>query len=54
VSGSNGSAAIESAIGDGGVEPSAFADRPDWRVDILARRNRVTVTAGSVVSADSD
>jgi uncharacterized protein (DUF427 family) len=36
------------------VEPSAFADRPDYRVDILARRNRVTVTAGGVVLADSD
>jgi uncharacterized protein (DUF427 family) len=36
------------------VEPSGFVDRPDYRVDILARRNRVTVTVGNVVLADSD
>jgi uncharacterized protein (DUF427 family) len=35
------------------MEPSAFVDRPDYRVDILARRNRVTVTFGSQVLADS-
>jgi uncharacterized protein (DUF427 family) len=36
------------------VEPSGFVDRPDYRVDILARRNRVTVTVGGVVLADSE
>jgi uncharacterized protein (DUF427 family) len=35
------------------MEPSAFADRPDYRVDILARRNRVTVSVGGEVLADS-
>jgi uncharacterized protein (DUF427 family) len=33
------------------VEPSGFDLRPDYRVDILARRNRVAVTvAGEVVA----
>ncbi len=35
------------------VEQSAFADRPDYRVDILARRNRVTVSVGDELLADS-
>jgi uncharacterized protein (DUF427 family) len=35
------------------VEQSAFAGRPDYRVDILARRNRVTVSAGEQLLADS-
>jgi len=35
------------------VEPSAFVERPDYRVDILARRNRVTVTFDGEVLADS-
>jgi uncharacterized protein (DUF427 family) len=36
------------------MEPSAFVDRPDYRVDILARRNRVTVILGPQVLADSE
>ena len=36
------------------MEPSAFVDRPDYRVDILARRNRVTATVGVEVLADSE
>ncbi len=35
------------------MESSGFVDRPDYRVDILFRRNRVTVTVGEVVLADS-
>jgi len=35
------------------VEQSAFAGRPDYRVDILARRNRVTVSAGEQLLDDS-
>ncbi len=35
------------------MEQSAFADRPDYRVDILARRNRVTVSVGDQLLADS-
>jgi len=35
------------------VEPSGFVERPDYRVDILARRNRVTATFGGDVLADS-
>ncbi len=35
------------------MEQSAFADRPDYRVDILARRNRVTVSVGEQLLADS-
>jgi uncharacterized protein (DUF427 family) len=35
------------------VEQSAFSERPDYRVDILARRNRVTASAGRQVLADS-
>jgi uncharacterized protein (DUF427 family) len=36
------------------VEASGFVNRPDYRVDILARRNRVTVTVDDVVLADSE
>lgn len=36
------------------MEPSGFVDRPDYRVDILARRNRVTASVGDQVLADSD
>ncbi len=36
------------------MEQSAFVDRPDYRVDILPRRNRVTVSAGTQVLADSE
>lgn len=32
---------------------SGFDERPDYRVDILARRNRVTVSIDDVVLADS-
>lgn len=35
------------------VEQSAFAERPDYRVDILARRNRVTASVGGQLLADS-
>jgi len=35
------------------MEPSGFVDRPDYRVDIMARRNRVTVSIGDDVLADS-
>ena len=35
------------------MEPSGFEDRPDYRVDLLARRNRITVTADGEVLADS-
>jgi uncharacterized protein (DUF427 family) len=36
------------------MEPSGFVDRPDYRVDILARRNRVTASVGGEVLADSE
>jgi uncharacterized protein (DUF427 family) len=36
------------------VEQSAFAERPDYRVDILARRNRVTVSVGDQLLAASE
>ncbi len=36
-----------------GVEDSGYAVRPDYRVDVLARRNRVTVTVDGEVLADS-
>ena len=36
------------------MEPSGFVDRPDYRVDIIARRNRVTVSIGDDVLADSE
>lgn len=35
------------------MEHSGFADRPDYRVDIAARRNRVTVSVDGEVLADS-
>jgi uncharacterized protein (DUF427 family) len=35
------------------VEDSGFVARPDYRVDILARRNRVTVSVDGDVLADS-
>ena len=35
-------------------EPAAYTDRFDYRVDILPRRNRVTVTAGDVVLAETN
>jgi len=35
------------------VEDSGFVARPDYRVDILARRNRVTVSFDGEVLADS-
>jgi len=36
------------------MEPSGFVDRPDYRVDIMARRNRVTASIGGTVLADSE
>ncbi len=36
------------------MSTSAFADRPDYRIDILARRNRVTASADREVLADSE
>jgi len=35
------------------MEHSGYAERPDYRVDILARRNRVTVQVDGEVLADS-
>jgi uncharacterized protein (DUF427 family) len=35
------------------MEQSAFAERPDYRVDILARRNRVIVSIEGEILADS-
>jgi len=35
------------------VEHSGYVARPDYRVDVLARRNRVTVSSGGEVLADS-
>lgn len=35
------------------MEPSAFVERPDYRVDILARRNRVTASFADEILADS-
>jgi uncharacterized protein (DUF427 family) len=35
------------------MEPSGFATRSDYRVDLLARRNRVTVSVDGEVLADS-
>jgi uncharacterized protein (DUF427 family) len=37
----------------GAVEDSGFLARPDYRVDILARRNRVTASFDGEVLADS-
>ena len=36
------------------MEESAYAQRPDYRVDILARRNRVTVSVGGQLLATSE
>jgi uncharacterized protein (DUF427 family) len=36
------------------VEPSAFVERPDYRVDLLARRNRVTVSIDGELLAESE
>lgn len=33
---------------------SGYAERPDYRVDILARRNRVVVRSGDVVLAETE
>jgi len=35
------------------MEHSGYGERPDYRVDIHARRNRVTASVGGVVLADS-
>ena len=35
------------------IEPSGFATRPDYRVDLLSRRNTVTVSVGGEVLAES-
>jgi uncharacterized protein (DUF427 family) len=35
------------------VEDSGFVARPDYRVEVLARRNRVTVSFDGEVLADS-
>jgi uncharacterized protein (DUF427 family) len=35
-------------------QPSGFVDRPDYRVDILRRRNQVTVLAGDRVLASTE
>lgn len=35
------------------MRPSGYATRPDYRVDLLRRRNRVRVVAGGDVIADS-
>ena len=35
------------------MEQSGFVDRPDYRVDVLARRNRVRVAVDGEVLADS-
>jgi uncharacterized protein (DUF427 family) len=35
------------------MEDSGFVARPDYRVDLLARRNRVTASFGGEVLADS-
>ncbi|MGO8870841.1 MAG: DUF427 domain-containing protein [Acidimicrobiales bacterium] len=35
------------------MDQSGYEERPDYRVDILARRNRVTVSVRGVVLADS-
>ena len=36
------------------MDGSGYAARPDYRVDVLARRNRVTATVGGTVLADSE
>ena len=35
------------------MEPSGYVDRPDYRVDVLARRNRVTASLDGAVLAES-
>ncbi len=35
------------------MEHSGYVERPDYRVDVLARRNRMTATAAGRVLADS-
>ncbi len=35
------------------MEESGYVERPDYRVDLLARRNRVTATFGGMVLAES-
>jgi uncharacterized protein (DUF427 family) len=35
------------------MEPSGYVDRPDYRVDVLRRRNRVTVRHDGRVIADT-
>ncbi|MGA3148093.1 MAG: DUF427 domain-containing protein, partial [Acidimicrobiales bacterium] len=37
----------------GTMEPSGYVDHPDYRVDVLARRNRVTVSFEGELLADS-
>ena len=36
------------------MEPSGYVDRPDYRVDLLQRRNRFEARAGDVVLAASE
>jgi uncharacterized protein (DUF427 family) len=36
------------------MEPSGYVTRPDYRVDVLARRNRFTARAGDAVLASSE
>ncbi|HEY4928309.1 MAG TPA: DUF427 domain-containing protein [Acidimicrobiales bacterium] len=36
------------------MEHSGYAERPDYRVDILSRRNRVTASVGDEVLADTN
>jgi len=36
------------------MEPSGYVTRPDYRVDLLARRNRWTAAAGDAVLASSE
>ena len=36
------------------MEPSGFVARPDYRVDILRRRNKVTARAGGVTLATTE
>ena len=36
------------------MEQSGYVERPDYRVDLLARRNRVTASIGNLVLADSE
>ena len=36
------------------MEHSGYVERPDYRVDLLARRNQVTASIGDLVLADSE